>query len=89
MKVFIYKTAILAIVFILLFEFLIGARIKKFEKNIYELKSKENIEIYKKKIFKELLNASKKEQYFTEEEREILIKFFNKIKSELNSNQNK
>lgn len=89
MKIFIYKTIILSIALIFLFEFLIGSKIKKYEKTIYQLGNKENVEFYKEKFFKELSAATKKDKYFTDEQRIILIDFFSKIKLELSTEINK
>jgi len=84
MKIFIYKTLVITFVALIFFEILIGSRINSIESKIYHLKSKQNIELVKKKIFKEIKNASEKGAYFTEEERNILSNFINKIVSELN-----
>ena len=89
MKIFLYKTAIGAFIFFLLFEILIGSRINSLESKIYNLSSKKNIEDVRAKIFKEIKNGTKKESYFTEEERIILSEFISKIKSELSPQKNK
>ena len=44
MKIFIYKTAIVTILFVIVFEFLIGSRINNFKKQINELTAKHNRE---------------------------------------------
>lgn len=84
MKIFIYKTLIVAFVSLIIFEILIGRRINSIESQIYHLKSKQNIEQVKNKLFNEIKNGSEKKAYFTEEERDILSNFINKIISELN-----
>tara|TARA_B100000767_G_scaffold271771_1_gene298050 strand:+ start:1112 stop:1378 length:267 start_codon:yes stop_codon:yes gene_type:complete len=84
MKIFIYKTLIIAFVSLIIFEVLIGRRINSIESQIYHLKSKQNIEQVKTKIFNEIKDGSEKDAYFTEEERNILSNFINKIISELN-----
>ena len=89
MKIFIYKTAIISFVFFLLFEILIGSQINSVKEKIYNIKSKQNIEEIRTKLFKEIKNGTKKESYFTEEERIILSEFISKIKSELNPQKNK
>ena len=75
MKIFLYKTAIGAFIFFLLFEILIGSRINSLESKIYNLSSKKNIEDVRAKIFKEIKNGTKKENYFSKEERKILSEF--------------
>ena len=86
MKIFLYKTAIGAFIFFLLFEVLIGSRINKLESKIYNLTSKQNIEDVRAKVFKEIKNGTKKENYFSEEERRILSGFIYKVMSELSVN---
>ena len=44
MKIFIYKTAIITIVFAITFEILIGSRINDFKKQINEITTKQNRE---------------------------------------------
>lgn len=85
MKIFIYKVLIISFVFALLFELLIGSKINEVKKQLYEFKSEKNIKEIKVKIFKELESGSKKENYFSENEKIIIINFINKIKSELQS----
>tara|TARA_B110000091_G_C13517707_1_gene351151 strand:+ start:308 stop:580 length:273 start_codon:yes stop_codon:yes gene_type:complete len=87
MKIFIYKTLIVSFVFLIIFEVLVGSRINKLESQISNLKSPKNLELIKNKIFKEIKNGTKKENYFTNEEREILSKFIYKITSELNTSK--
>jgi|TARA_B110000971_G_scaffold194699_1_gene208593 hypothetical protein len=86
MKIFLYKTAIGAFIFFLLFEILIGSRINSLESKIYNLSSKKNIEDVRAKIFKEIKNGTKKENYFSKEERKILSEFIYKVVAELSVN---
>ena len=44
MKIFIYKTAIITFIFVIIFEILIGSRINNLKKQIYELSSQQNRE---------------------------------------------
>lgn len=83
MKLFIYKTLFISLVIVILFEIIIGSKLKFVEKKLFELKNKQNILMVKEKIFKEIENGSKKENYFSEKEKVILINFIKKIKSEL------
>ena len=52
MKIFIYKTLFVFILIYILFQLTIGLTIKKIKEEIYNFKSKENIELIKKKIKK-------------------------------------
>ncbi len=83
MKIFIYKTAIVSITFLILFEILIGNRINKFKSHIDLMTSKKNIAEIKIKFFEELKKGSEKDNYFTAEERLIINNFIDKVRSEL------
>ena len=84
MKIFIYKTAIVTILFVIVFEFLIGSRINNFKKQINELTAKHNRERVVIKIKEEIKKANSKENYLSEEDRILLSTFIKKIIRELN-----
>lgn len=84
MKIFIYKTAIVTILFVIVFEFLIGSRINNFKKQINELTAKHNREKVVIKIKEEIKKANAKENYLSEEDRILLSTFIKKIIRELN-----
>tara|TARA_X000001036_G_scaffold79179_2_gene70844 strand:- start:1559 stop:1816 length:258 start_codon:yes stop_codon:yes gene_type:complete len=84
MKIFIYKFLISVIGVFILYQLTIGLTIKKAEKTIFELSSKENIESIKKKIREEMKNGIQKEKILNEEDAVLLKKFYSKIKKELN-----
>ena len=67
----------------MLFQLTIGAKIKQANNELNKLKSKENIEKIKDKLRDELKNAISKENYLTPEDAELINKFINKLKSEL------
>lgn len=83
MKIFIYKTAIVTILFVIVFEFLIGSRINNFKKQINELTAKHNRERVVIKIKEEIKKANAKENYLSEEDRILLSTFIKKIIREL------
>ena len=83
MKIFIYKTLFLSLLVFLLFQFTIGAQMKKIEHQISMLKSKENIITIKEKLREEINNALEKDQYIKKEDAVLINKFINKIKEEL------
>ena len=85
MKIFFYKTLIVFFLGFLLFQLTIGAKISQYKEEIYNLKSKENLEIIKDKIRKELKTAVKKEKYLNDEDSKLIIDFINKIRTELNA----
>ena len=86
MKIFIYKTLFVCLVFFLLFQFTIGAQIKKIEYQLNVLKSQENLFSIKEKIREELNNAILKDQYINKEDAILINKFIKKIQKDLNNN---
>ena len=83
MKIFIYKTAIITIVFAITFEILIGSRINDFKKQINEITTKQNREKIMIKIKDEIQKANQKDNYFTEDEKVLFSTFLKKIFKEL------
>ena len=83
MKIFIYKTAIITIVFAITFEILIGSRINDFKKQINEITTKQNREKIMIKIKDEIQKANQKENYLTEDEKVLFSTFLKKIFKEL------
>tara|TARA_Y100000590_G_scaffold397188_1_gene478552 strand:- start:154 stop:426 length:273 start_codon:yes stop_codon:yes gene_type:complete len=87
MKIFIYKTIIVVISAYFLFQFTIGIVLKNYENKVNNLvNSKQNREEILNKIKSEIKTANEKDNLFTEEERELLSNFINKIRKELNLN---
>ena len=78
MKIFIYKTAIITLIFAITFEILIGSRINEFKRQINELSAKQNREKIMIKIKDEIQKANQKENYFTEEEKVLFSTFLKK-----------
>ena len=83
MKIFIYKTAIITIVFAIVFEILIGSRINDLKKQINEITTKQNREKIMIKIKDEIQKANQKDNYFTEDEKVLFSTFLKKIFKEL------
>tara|TARA_B100001057_G_scaffold56556_1_gene50115 strand:- start:1436 stop:1696 length:261 start_codon:yes stop_codon:yes gene_type:complete len=86
MKLFIYKTVIVAFITFILFEVTIGYRITKYKNEIYQLANKENINKILDKARKELKDGIEKDQYFSNEDRDLLSTFIKKIAKELEQN---
>ena len=87
MKIFIYKTLIVISSVYLLYQFTVGQEIKNYENKIENLlhnkvKKKQVIE----KIKEEIKSATQKENLFTDDEKELLSNFINKIQKELSLN---
>ena len=83
MKIFFYKTILVAIVFFIAFKLTVGSLINQAENKIKNLTSKENIELFKNKIREEMVTAIEKENYINDEDAILIKKFLKKVKSEL------
>jgi len=83
MKIFIYKTAIVAVVTLIVFEITIGSKIKSIKKEISQISSEQNREKIITKIREEISKANKKESYFNEADKILLSTFIKKIGKEL------
>jgi hypothetical protein len=82
MRIFIYKTLFFIILIYILFQLTIGYTIKKIREEIYNLKSKESIELIKNKIREEIEVAIKKDKLLEERDKKLINDFIEKIKKE-------
>lgn len=87
MKQFIYKTIIILIAVIVLFEFTIGNKISQVYEKIDGVSTKEGRKDSVNKIREELRRAIKKERYLSEEDAKLINDFLGKIRKELNEAQ--
>ena len=83
MKSFIYKTIIVLIAIILLYEFTIGKQIALFKDRFEILLSKEGRRDGVDKIRNEVQKAINKERYLSKEDAILLNKFIRKIQEEV------
>ena len=83
MKIFFYKTMLVAFAFFIIFKLTIGSLINQTENKIRNITSKENVELLKSKIRKEMKAAIKKENYINDEDAILINNFLKKVKSEL------
>ena len=83
MRIFIYKSLFIIILIYILFQLTIGYTVKKIKVEIYNLKSKENIEFIKNKIRDEINAAIKKDKLLDERDKKLINDFIKKIKKEL------
>jgi hypothetical protein len=83
MKLFIYKTLFIFLLIYLLFQLTIGLIVKKIKEEIYNFKSKVNVELIIKKISGELNYAINKDKYLDENDAKLINDFLKKIKNEL------
>ena len=83
MRIFIYKSLFIIILIYILFQLTIGYTVKKIKGEIYNLKSKENIEFIKNKIRDEINVAIKKDKLLDDKDKKLINDFIKKIKKEL------
>ena len=83
MRIFIYKSLFLIILIYILFQLTIGYTVKKIKGEIYNLKSKENIEFIINKIRDEINSTIKKDKLLDERDKKLINDFIKKIKKEL------
>ena len=57
--------------------------VKDFKEQIYELKSKKNIEAFKNKMREEIKSGLESENYLSNQDAQLINNFINKIKKEL------
>ena len=84
MKSFIYKSIIVVVAVILIFEFTIGNKISQIYEKIDVVSTKEGRKESINKIREELKKAVNKERYLSKEDAKLLKDFINKIQSEIN-----
>ena len=85
MKIFFYKTLLVAFVFFIVFKLTIGSLVKEVENKIYENFSKENIERVKDNLRKQIIIATEKERYIKKSDADLINALINKVKEDLKS----
>tara|TARA_A100001015_G_scaffold117651_1_gene130501 strand:- start:2601 stop:2864 length:264 start_codon:yes stop_codon:yes gene_type:complete len=83
MKIFIYKTLTIFLLFFIFYKLTIGQTINQIQSKINFFYSKENIENFKIKAREEIRNSLSKERYISAEDAELLNAFFKKIQKDL------
>ena len=83
MKQFIYKTIIIIIAAIVLFEFTIGNKISQIYEKVDVISTKEGRKDSVNKIRDEMKRAVEKERYLSKEDAKLINSFLNKIRKEL------
>ena len=85
MRGFIYKTIIITFIFIIGFELTIGKRIDPIVENIDKFTNEQGRKELVNKLRKEMRKGLEKENMLKEDDRVLIYKFLNKLKSEINS----
>tara|TARA_B110000259_G_C13838797_1_gene331787 strand:+ start:244 stop:507 length:264 start_codon:yes stop_codon:yes gene_type:complete len=83
MKQFVYKSFIIVIAIVLVFEFTIGNKISQIYEKIDVVSTKEGRKNSVNKIREEVRRATKKERYLSKEDAKLINLFLIKIKKEL------
>ena len=88
MKQFIYKTTIVIIAIVVIYEFTISKQIKQITKQSEILLSKEGRKEGIEKLREEIKKAIKKERYLSKEDAKLINEFIKKIAIELKDGEN-
>lgn len=83
MKQFIYKSIIVVIAIVLIFEFTIGNKISQIYEKIDIVSTKEGRKDSVNKLRQEIKRATKKERYLSKDDAKLINSFLNKIQKEL------
>ena len=88
MKQFIYKTIIVIIAIVVIYEFTISKQIKQITRQSEILLSKEGRKEGIEKLREEIKKAIKKERYLSKEDAKLINEFIQKITIELRDGEN-
>ena len=88
MKQFIYKTIIVIIAIVVIYEFTVSKQIKQITKQSEIILSKEGRKEGIEKLREELKKAIKKERYLSKEDAKLINEFIKKIAMELKDGEN-
>ena len=88
MKEFIYKTIIIIIAIVVIYEFTISKQIKQITNQSSILLSKEGRKEGIEKLKEEIKKAIKKERYLSKEDAKLINEFIQKITIELRDSEN-
>ena len=83
MKIFIYKCLIVFFLFIIAFHVTINLKLRQYENQLKTFTHKQEREKIINKIKNEMTKAIEKDNYLTEEERNLINNYIKKIKDEL------
>ena len=85
MKIFFYKTLLVAFAVFIVFKLTIGSLLKEAENLVYDNFSKEKIEKLKESLREQIIIAVEKDDFIKEEDAELINAFISKIKQDLNT----
>ena len=85
MKIFFYKTLLVAFIFFIIFKITIGSTISNFERKTQSLLSKGNIEMIKEEIREEIKIAIGKDKFINQADADLINSLLKKIQTDLNN----
>ena len=88
MREFIYKLVIVAVIFMLAFEFTIGKRIDPIVENLNKITDEHGRKELINKLRKEMRKGLNKEYMLKEDDRILINRFINKLSKEISSAEN-
>ena len=88
MKQFIYKTIVVIIAIVVIYEFTISKQIKQITDQSEIILSKEGRKEGVEKLREEIKKAVKKDRYLSKEDAKLINKFIQKIAAELKDTEN-
>lgn len=83
MKIFFYKTLLVAFIFFIIFKITIGSTISNFERKAQSLLSKGNIEMIKEEIREEIKIAIGKDKFINQADADLINSLLKKIQTDL------
>ena len=85
MKIFFYKTLLVAFAVFIVFKLTIGSLLKQAENLVYDNFSKEKIEKLKENLREQIIIAVEKDDFIKDEDAELINAFISKIKQARNT----
>jgi Na+-transporting methylmalonyl-CoA/oxaloacetate decarboxylase gamma subunit len=83
MKIFFYKVLLVFVFLFILIQFTIGSFVNELREEVFNLKSKKNIEYIKEKIRNEIRVGINNKDYLSDKDAELIRNFIEKIQKEL------
>ena len=83
MKIFVYKTLFIALIFFVIFHLTFGYILKSYEKKFYNNFSSEKMNFFKNKAREELSKALEKDKILNDSDADLLKKIFMKLQNEI------
>ncbi len=83
MRIFVYKTLFIFLCLIISFKLTFGSLIGNIEDKVYEISSKEKVNLLKEKVREEIKSSLEKDNILEKEDAALISTFFRKISKEI------